>query len=187
MPDLASRSKRAWREAQSFEELCELGRRFVAGELGYFPGWGASTLDVESDAIAIQLIALNQSGFLTVASQPGRRAGLERSGVRIMQRAFVCGFARPARARALVRAARSAELVALRQSTNADGGEPIAVTLQDGEPRVFTGHGARAAELDLFRASLHPRALAELDRCDYLSVHDPRWGRQRTLWRALNS
>ena len=29
---------RAWREARSFAELCELGARFLEGELPFFPG-----------------------------------------------------------------------------------------------------------------------------------------------------
>jgi hypothetical protein len=38
----ASRAaEQAWREAASFAELRALGARFVAGELDFFPGWGA--------------------------------------------------------------------------------------------------------------------------------------------------
>ena len=175
MPDLGSGSKRAWRRARSFDELCELGARFSAGELDSFPGWGASALDTESDSISKHLVQLNQAGFLTLASQPGRRS----------QRAFVCGFARAPLARALVLGARRAGLGAMRQTARGRGGPAVAVTLQDGEPRVFTGHAARTEELALFQTWVGTKALRELARADYVSLHDPVWRRQQRLWKVI--
>jgi hypothetical protein len=177
MPDVNSGSKRAWRSAQSFEDLCELGARFSAGELDSFPGWGASSLDTESDSISKELVSMNQAGFLTLASQPGRPS----------QRAFVCGFARAKLARALVGAAREAGLGLMRQTPRGRGGPAVAVTVENGEPRVFTGHAARTLELELFQTWIGPSAMRELARLDYVSLHDPIWGRQRKLWAVIQT
>jgi hypothetical protein len=62
-------------------------------------------------------------------------------------------------------------------------GEPV--TLEDGEPRVFTGHDAREEELALFAPLLHADALRALSEACYVATWDPVYGRQDALWPAL--
>lgn len=179
----------AWRAAQSFEELCALGARFVRGESAYFPGWGSPTLDVESDAIAHALARLNELGLLTLCSQPGR---LDASRD-VRQRAFVCGFVAPSTLARLERLERDAELGCFVQwsartepaAPSANESRVVPVTIEGGATRVEIGAPAFEAELECFRGQVGARALDELARCAYLGAWDTQFGAREHLWRAL--
>jgi len=171
-----------WRRAQTFAELCELGARFVRGELARFPGWGAATLDDESDALVPELARANLAGFLTVASQPGRPFQPGHDGRAWAQRGFVAGFASPAAERALAAAAAAHSLWWF---TGTAVAAPAA--LADGTPYLFVGHDAHADELELFADALDPRALAALADCTFGWLVDPVWGRRGALLSALRA
>lgn len=165
----------SWKRAQSFDELCELGARFVEGRESFFPGWGAEQLDAESEPLVPVLAALNRAGFLTLASQPGTLAGVDGCE----QRAFVSGFCRASEARSLRRlGARS-----FRRGERGRAG--VAVTRRAGSARVLAGHNAFESELELFRGQVGERALAQLSECVYWSLWDPVFGREEWLWRKL--
>ncbi len=171
-----------WRRAETFAELCDLGARFVHGELASFPGWGAAELDDESDALVPELELANRAGFLTVASQPGRPFQPGHDGRAWAQRGFVAGFASPAAERALAAAARERSLWWF---TGPSEAAPAA--LADGTPYLFVGHDARAEELELFADALDPRALAALAGCAFGWFVDPVWGRRGALVAALRA
>lgn len=183
-----ARDRAAWRRARSFDELCALGARFVAGELAWFPGWGAAELDVESDAIRASLVALNRAGWLTTCSQPAR-VDVERG---LEQRAFACGFASERVARMLVGLAardRSIRVRVERRGERVAG--PVTVTREPARgraakvARVAIGGPAIEAELMCFADDLAPAMLAELARRPYVSAWDVAWGREERLWPAL--
>lgn len=166
-------SRALWREAADFAALCALGARFVRGEIGYFPGWNAHALDLESDEIAAHLERCCQNGFLTCASQPARAD----------QRAFALGFASRTSALRLatIDAGLDVRLFGLRDERS----ESHPVSRHDGRFHAFAGHDARSEELDTFEEDLSPTAIAELSRCVYVSAFDPEWGRAGRLWDAL--
>lgn len=165
----------SWKRARDFDELCELGARFVEGRERCFPGWGAPRLDAESGPLVPVLAALNRAGFLTLASQPGTPAGVDGCE----QRAFASGFCRAADAPALRRLGARG----FRRGDPSRAG--VAVSRKRGRARVLAGHNAFEEELALFRGVLGAQALAELERGAYWSIWDPVWGREEWLWRRL--
>ncbi|MBI5363064.1 MAG: hypothetical protein HZA53_07775 [Planctomycetes bacterium] len=175
------RSRELWSKARDFDELCSLGARFSAGTIAHFPGWGASALDVESDAIQDELVLLARAGWLTTCSQPG----LEDAARELRQRAFVCGFASEALAQRLAELDGRASLrVRAVHGASAGFGE-VAVTMERGLARVVLGGPAFEAELECFAADLRPEVLAELARRPYVCAWDEDWGPSVQLWNAL--
>lgn len=174
-----------WRSAQSYAELCELGARFAAGELGRFPGWGRRGLDAESAPFGPALAALNRAGFLTLASQPGVLE--ESGGLARRQRAFVFGFADEPAARALERLSRDPSLAVTFATRDAPAPEPVVVVDLGGEPCAFSGGAPFAIELELFARECGAAAVDELARMRFASAVDLEWGRGPHLWRALAS
>jgi hypothetical protein len=183
----------AWREAESFEALCALGERFVRGELSHFPGWGASELDVESDALVAELARANRGGFLTTASQPGRPFAPGHDGRAWGQRAFVCGFALEAAHGRLVAAAARAGLwctgarAGLGRAAPFEEGTAVPVGLADGVPYLFAGHDAHGTEIELFRGAVGAGALRALAAARFVWLVDPVWGRRAALLAALDA
>ena len=177
-------SETLWRSARTFDDLCALGERFVTGELTFFPGWLAPTLDVESDAIAAHLARLCRSGFLTLASQPGRGEHPAHDGTPCLQRAFVTGFTSRALARTLARRATECAIEILVFDAGVSERE-IPVSTRDGVPYAFTGHDATADELDCFEDCVSAEALAALRDARYVAAVDLTWGREDVLWNEL--
>ncbi len=165
----------SWQRAQGFDELCELGARFVEGRERCFPGWGAPRLDAESLPLVPALARLNRAGFLTLASQPGTLHGVDGCE----QRAFASGFCSSAAARKL----RGLQARCYRRGTRSRAG--VAVSRRGGRARVYAGHNAFESELELFAGAVGARALAELERGVYWSIWDPVWGREEWLWQKL--
>ena len=177
----------AWRAACSFGELCELAARFVEGRSSFFPGWLASTMDEESDAIAAELAALNRAGFLTVASQPAAGPHEGHDGRTWRRRAFVLGFCRAeTAARVAERCVSRGLAVATFPLGSEEPGTPEPVGMRGDEAYLFAGASARKTELELFAPWISEEARAELARASYVSVHDPVWGREDALWEALS-
>jgi hypothetical protein len=178
-------ARERWRRARTLDELCRLGAEFVDGRIGCFPGWGSSTLDEESDAIAAHLARLQRAGFLTVASQPGAERG-GTAGELEIQRAFVCGFADARAARSLA-ASRAAPGISIALFGRGDGpGERIPVTLVGGVARVFAGYSAFDEELACFAEHIGDDALGALRSATYVSAIDLEWGRNSELWPFLD-
>jgi hypothetical protein len=194
-PDI---DRSAWRRAESFEDLCALGERFVSGALGHFPGWGAPDLDEESDALVEELTRANRGGFLTTASQPGRPFAPGHDGRAWAQRAFVCGFAREATHQGLIGVAAPLGLWCI---SGEHGGAtrplhgassdavtaPIPVGLADGVPYLFAGHDAHTTELELFAGEVGAGALRALAAARFVWLVDPVWGRRDALRAALDA
>ena len=176
-----------WRGARSFEDLCALGARFLAGDLSFFPGWGAPETDAETDSIAARLIEFHRAGFLTVASQPGGSCVRSWDGARESRRAFVTGFASSTAARAIATLGTHAELLVAVFAPGAGGGHAIPVVVCDGEPRAHCGIDAAGEELELFREHCSQDALASLSRAWYVAAIDGEWERDGVLWDAIST
>jgi Domain of unknown function (DUF6919) len=178
-PDTRRRARDAWRAANDFPELCELGARFVEGDLAHFPGWGAPETDDETDRVADLLAAACRAGFLTVASQlgsedePGADGRLER------RRAFVTGFIDPVLGPALEDLGTRGLRVVLDQCTE------LALGLRGADAFLALGPGAREAELELFGEDLGPAGRQALDGTRWIAIVDPEWGRDDHLWTGL--
>jgi Domain of unknown function (DUF6919) len=178
-------SQRLWREARTFAELCELGARFVEGEIAFFPGWMAPELDDESIAIAPRLARLCRAGFLTLASQPGRAEHAAHDGSMCVQRAFVGAFARPELAVSLADAADASTVAIFVHARRGNGTSGSPVAMRGGVPYLYAGHDAFDEEIECFEDHLCPQALAALAATTYVSAYDPTWGRDGLLWDEL--
>lgn len=183
--DDVERARGLWLEAQSFAELCALGASFARGEIAYFPGWGAGSLDVESDGLRHVLARLNERGLLTVASQPGAAPQRAADGRESAARPFVAGIATPRFARAL--ASLRAPLRACAHALGGAQGRDEAMTIVDGEPRVLAGRNALADELELWSGEVSRPAFDELSRLLWTCAWDERFGARADLWRALDA
>ncbi len=182
---------RSWGAAETFADLVRLGERFVAGELGSFPGWGAAALDVESIPLRSRLVAFHHAGLLTVASQPGVASAQDGDGKLRVQRAFVCGFASDDAARALARLREDPEIHVGHFRRGADRGTELPVSTRAEVPYAFAGYNAFEEELDCFSELCSTQALAALAAQPYVSLVDLVWGREERLLdlmsRALES
>lgn len=170
---------RAWREARDFSQLCELGARFLEGELPCFPGWGAPEVDQETDALVPLLAAANRAGFLTLASQRGAPASPGADGRTERRRAFVCGFAAEGTAQTLEQLSADGELEVARE------GRDLTLGLRGQEPFLVVGADAAARELEIFAEYIHADALSALRNARYVCLADGTWGRDDRLWPKL--
>ena len=173
-----------WLSARTFAELCELGARFVEGEIASFPGWGSTATDEETDVVAAELAAINRGGLLTVASQRGASDRRGSDGRIERRRAFVTGFVAPTRADALA-GLEPAGLHVSAYGALETAGVEIPVGERAGEAFLVAGGAAGPAELELFRDRVQRSALEALGRARYVWVVDPEWGRDDRLWSTL--
>jgi len=170
---------RAWREARSFAELCELGARFLEGELPFFPGWGAPDTDEETDGLESLLAAANRAGFLTLASQRGTPESPGADGRTERRRAFVCGFAARATACSLEQLTSDGELEIARE------GQDLTLGLRGEDAFLVVGSDAASQEIEIFADHVHGDALNALRDARYVCLADRTWSRDDRLWPGL--
>lgn len=176
----------AWRAARTFQELCELGARFLEDEPVGFPGWLPGELDEESEQFAPLLARAQRAGFLTLASQPGSAPEAGADGRLERRRAFVFGFANAPLAAHLLRAGESASLLTACFGAEESGGDAWPVAQRAGEAFLLVGDGQGPAELALFEEALGAGpALEALRQTRYLVLADPEWGPSTRLWEVL--
>ncbi|MCA9001435.1 MAG: hypothetical protein KDB61_05900 [Planctomycetes bacterium] len=179
------RAWQRWQKATSYRELCLLAVEFLDGDLPAFPGWMAPDIDEETDPWVPQLVAANQRGFLTTASQPGGCPPLSHDALPWRQRAFVVGFAPAGLVEELRGQVKGTRLSLFDFESSAAGGEPIGVLQQGPRESLFVGTGEGPAELAIFAEFVSPAALRELAETRYLCLVDPEWGRDDLLWPIL--
>lgn len=176
----------AWRAARTFQELCELGARFLEDEPVGFPGWLPGELDEESDELAPLLARAQRAGFLTVASQPGSAPEAGADGRLERRRAFVFGFASSPIAARLIRDCESASLLVATFGAEESGGEAWPVAERAEQAFLLVGDAQGPAELALFEDALgQGPALEALRQTRYLVLADPEWGPSTRLWDVL--
>lgn len=184
-PDPSTEELALWRAAQGFDQLGALAADFIEGQLEFFPGWLAPDVDEETDELVPTLATCNRSGFLTVASQPGRLPHKGFGDHVFAQRAFVTGFAMPRAADALGALALDTELVISAYPSTDVGGCRVPVSRRDDQVTAWAGQAAGPDELDIFAEVLGREALAALRRSRYVSIIDPYWGQRDLLWESI--
>jgi hypothetical protein len=170
--------RRRWRSARTVADLGALMALWLEGELrswpGYMPGYGP---DEETTHLIPSLAALNRSGFLTIASQPGE-AGTGYNGLWWEQRAAVEGFVSDRTLyKRLLDAANAAGLTVAVDDIHAGTYDPgIIVTTVDGEP--FTEFGARLSYRDMrtIWPVIHEQAFASLATTVRMAIVAPEPG-----------
>lgn len=172
----SAQARAAWSAARTLAELCALTAEFLQGRLPYFPGWGSSATDTETDALVEPLVAATRRGFLPLASQEG---GANRC-------AFVLGFAAPALARELQRDATTCGLRVWIYARHAPDQESLAVGWEAGAEVLVVGANAFEAELELF-AEVSPACAQVLWPLHYVVLADPLRGPSARLWRVLDT
>lgn len=166
--------RREWRRARTLPELSERGARWARGELGAHPS-GYDVPDRETTSLLPYLARANEAGFFTDQSQPGGRWWI--NGVLVEQRAFVSGYLARTDLLEFRRHLEGAGMLVLDSLVHH---EPL--TKEDGV--VVTG-GRWTTETMLQHVS--SAALRDLDQAAMLDVIDTTWGREMTLWQALDA
>ena len=176
-----------WREAKSFEELCELNAQFIEGELDFSPTYGASSLDSESEALVPYLAALNRAGILTTCSQPGEDNGYSK------QRAYLDGLALKDTALRLDRLSMCSDLYIMTTEPGRYKGCMMPITIDVFRPHSWGGAASLDDETGIFSEVLgfeehcSKSAMLELREAWEICVIDLCWGRDRYLWDVLAS
>ncbi|MGO1536891.1 MAG: DUF6919 domain-containing protein [Yaniella sp.] len=177
---MSARATDPWATANSLRDLASATVDFLEGRLQETPSHGGPP-SAETDDLGPALVQMNQSGFITMDSQPGCRDVASGD----MQRAYVTGICDDEAAGVLERGVSLTELVAVRFDPAAiEACSSIPVTLESWEPFTFLGRWG-AEELDRYRndnTSLHEA----LDSVYYFQIFDPMWGRNDLLWSWVN-
>lgn len=167
-----------WTACSSFNDLCAAMIRFVRAELSFCPGRGGPP-DPETDATRAKLVSLNETGLLTMCSQPGIA---ERA---IVQRAFVDGFVRKDQALILAEKGLYADIyLEVFAPEWGAAGARIPITQSDGYPFSWGGD-VDVGAVQHFAEVCGFRAIAELTEAWQFSAIDLRWGRADHLWNVL--
>ena len=191
MPDLSDgRSEsehgpQLWKTAAGFQDLCQLGAAFLRGEIEQFPGWGASSTDEETDALVPILCALQQMGFLTVASQSGHTQSPAADGRSEKRRAFVLGFAGE-RAVSMLASIEDASIRSLSGPATTLELEEFELGMRGQDCFMGLNREASRAELELFRGEISAAAFAELQATHFVALLDTVWDRGDHLWAVLS-
>lgn len=176
---------RLWREAKTFEELCELNAQYVEGEIDFSPTYGAPSLDSESKPLIPYLAALNRVGLLTTCSQPGVDRGYYK------QRAFLDALTRKETAMRLEKLSITSDLYVMTAEPGHYNGCMMPITIDDFRP--FSWGGAASlddetgifTDLQTFEEHCGETAMQELSEVWEVCVIDLSWGRERYLWDVL--
>lgn len=166
--------RREWRRARTLPELGERGARWARGELGSHPS-GYDVPDHETTSLLPYLARANEAGFFTEQSQPGGRWWI--NDTLVEQRACVSGYLARAELLEFRRHLEGAGMLVLdslihhEPLTKEDG---VVVTSGRWTTDIMLQHVSSAARHDLGQAAL-------------LDVIDTTWGREMTLWQALDA
>jgi len=169
------KAKKAWKQATTFSDLCELTAQFIEERSPFLPGYGADSVDSETEPLVPYLAAFNHSGFLTTTSQPGE----DHSDLK--QRAFVDGFALEGVARRIHRVSLYSELHIVATPPGFPAGFHTPVTVSDFMPHTWTGFSC-FGELEYFEKACGAFAFQELRTAWSVSIIDLQWGRNDYLW-----
>lgn len=182
----APKSYPGWTEALTAQDLCGCAARFLAGDLGTFPGWGAPDVDEETDPLIPTLELCCRAGFLTVASQPGGDARIGADGRTEQRRAFVTGFASPRAVERLRANLPQGLSLFSHPSSLLDLDLGLIVGERGGETFLLAGAAAGPIELDFFRQAASPVAAEDLAQWSFTSLIEDDWNRDDRLWDHLD-
>jgi hypothetical protein len=169
MGDSGMSVEERWAQPLSLDALGNLTAQWLEGSVHWSPWEGGSPPDSETLPLVPSLAAMNRLGFLTDFSQPG---------IPDYQRASVTGFCNKAQAECLASISLDGELVVLTEYPGVEATYELPITQDEG--RAFTVLPGRPIMDETL--GLHPHTLALLADCHYVSICDPRWGRDDVLW-----
>lgn len=176
---------RLWREAKTFEELCELNARFIEGDIDFSPIYGASSLDEESKPLILYLAALNRAGLLTTCSQPGEDDGHSK------QRAYLQGLALKETAQRIERLSLTSDLYIMTAEPGHYNGCMMPITIDIFRPHSWAGAASLDDETGVFSDVLGfeehcgEGAVRGLREAWEVCVIDLCWGHDHYLWGVL--
>jgi hypothetical protein len=175
-----------WRSARTLADLGELTAQFLEGKRQQTPTHLGPPDSETADLIPV-LAAANRAGYITHQSQPG----IPRDEHGSAQRANVSGYASGEAFARLMAAASGADLIitaarALDGSEDRDFGPFFPITLDYGEEFTWDGHASSRHVLgDSYGWICHPSAVDALFAAWQVTLIDPVWGRNDTLWPVL--
>lgn len=161
-----------WAQPLTLLELGQLTAQWLEGSVRRHPWNGGSPPDHETRPLVPYLTAMNRLGYITEFSQPG---------IANAQRASVAGFCERAQAECLASVSLESELIVVTEYPGVEATYELPIT-QD-EKRTFTVLAGRSIVDETW--GLHPRTLALLSECHYVSICDPCWGRDDLLWVSI--
>lgn len=182
---------RIWRDARSIGELGGAMAGWLEGRIDSRPGYAPHCgPDAETAHLVPVLARMNRRGWVTTMSQPGL-AGPAFDGRLWEQRAAVEGWtaAGDPLLPLVVRTARAAGLIATAYGAGRAVGprRGLVATRWGGEPHTCFGGRPRRRQARAELSGVGRLARRELDREGvFLAVIDPVWGRDTTLWSALD-
>lgn len=158
-----------WRQPLTLPELGRLTARWLEGSASRLPWNGESGPDPETRPLVPYLTAMNRLGYTTEFSQPG---------IANAQRASVAGFCERAQAECLASVSLESDLIVVTEYPGVEATYELPITQDEG--RTFTVLAGRPVVDETW--GLHPRTVALLSECHYVSICDPCWGRDDLLW-----
>ena len=162
--------RKLWAEARTLADLGQLTACWLEGRIGSQPGYTPNCgPDEETRELMPQLAAANRAGYLTWNSQPGSD-GPGFDGRRWQQRAAVCGFAEPAVADLIRRAAS-------RHGCRVIEDERMPCTMVGGQDFTWFGGCLPARDLrNIWSGVVHRDACRAIERARQITVVCPDWG-----------
>jgi hypothetical protein len=171
-----------WYTALTLHDLGELTAQWLEGKIASIPSVVPDTgPDEETIPLIPLLAAANRAGYFTEFSQPGE----DDDGW--IQRAAVSGFASPATFAALCTAAAHTDLmITVARAGDDDWGPTATVSIDNGSENTCTGGAMSSAVIHgNYGPHLHPDALQAICDAWQITLIDPQWGRNDTLWPVL--
>jgi len=178
--------RKRWASAHTLADLGNLTALWLEGEIASQPGYAANCGPAEETADLVPVLAaLNRSGYVTDASQPGYDEG------GWQQRAAVEGFTTPDVAEHLRTVAQDARLfVRLQCASRWRNHYAHAITVTRNGGRPYTRFGVQLSRRQIRDAHLgygacRPDVVRALCGALRVTVVDFEWGRDDALWPVL--
>lgn len=179
-----------WGEAQTLNDLGELGAQWLEGRLvsqpGYQPNTGPAEETTELTAV---LAAVNRAGFFTHTSQPGVPPGLSWDNTMFVQHAVVEGYADDATLADLQKVVDGTELhiTWAKAGLLRDRRNDVPGTYNPETGEEFTGFGCVLswADIEFYLDGCSDSAIEEARNAWQVTIIDLIPGRNDLLWECL--
>jgi hypothetical protein len=167
-----------WSRAESLSDLGELTARWLEGTIVHSPWQGDAPPDVETTPLIPFLAAMNRMGYVTEFSQP---AEVKADSA---QRAVVSGYCLEGNAERLASLSLETELIVITHYPGMPATYEIPITrIGNATSTIVPGYLLPDANLWPWD-HYHPLLVAEAAASYFVTICDPRWGRNDLLWDA---
>ncbi|MGO8904749.1 MAG: DUF6919 domain-containing protein [Solirubrobacteraceae bacterium] len=167
-----------WEQPLDLAELGELTALWLEGAI-WGPWYGDGPPDEETSALVPALAAMNRNGYVTDFSQPGEQ---DRGW---SQRAAVTGYCAHPQADCLAGMSLESDLIVITEFPGSEVTYELPITQED--RRTHTRLAGRGVfdEPDHLWPGCHPGTWLLLANSHFVTVCDPRWGRDDLLWPSV--